>query len=242
VASNKKYLMWNATEILPEDRVENWDGNLVPSSFVIKPGQALEGFSVVTYSAPKTGNFYATGFVRIPVVTDASDLEEGGYKINSFPDNSFIGRAEVPSSIIYDGNRRPAVDGFLAFVNLNGKNNKFLDRATIYLKFSVNAEQVNKESLVVKLNGVDVTSAFTADSTKVGDLVGNFSLEDSILMQGKNILLTTVEGMIPDSSRTAVDTDRITFTVEKSPVTKAHINFDFDSGDGNNGKGKGSVK
>lgn len=242
VTPDNTLLMWDAVDIDPEDEPENWDGNLLPSSYDIKPGRSLSGFLVKTYTPPKQGKFYATGFVRLAVVTDVADLEEGGYETPLFPNDSYIGVTEVPLSSLYDGNRRPAVDGFLAFVNLNGKNNKFIERATIYLKTSVNGEQIDRESLNVKLNGVDVTSVFIVDTTKVGDLVGHFELDGSALMQGKNILLTSIEGVVPGTSRTAVDTDRITFTVEKSPVTKAHINFDFDSGDGNNGKGKGSVK
>ena len=48
VTPDNALLMWDAVDIDPEDEPETWDGNLLPSSYDIKPGHSLSGFLVKT--------------------------------------------------------------------------------------------------------------------------------------------------------------------------------------------------
>lgn len=61
--------------------------------------------------------------------------------------------------------------------------------------------------------GVDVTAAYLPSPADGADLVGVFELISSPLQQGKNMLLTSIDGLTASGQR-AKDTDRITFTVE----------------------------
>lgn len=57
------------------------------------------------------------------------------------------------------------------------------------------------------------TAAFLPVPADSADLVGVFELISSPLREGKNVLLTNVQGVTASGQR-AKDTDRITFTVE----------------------------
>jgi len=225
---------WSAVDIDEGDIPANWDKNLIPSSYQIKPGESLAGFVIKTFSEPKEGRFYAKGFTRLPDADDVAEIEEAGYQLLSFPDDSFIGETTVPSSVIYDGNRRPAVDGFLGFVNLDSSNNEFEGTATIYLKFALNGEQVDRQTLQVILNGIDVTSSFVSDNSGIGDLVASFEPATSSLQIDKNVMTTVVYGLVPGTNRNAKDTDRITFVVNESSSVTISEPQSFDSSSSNN--------
>lgn len=79
------------------------------------------------------------------------------------------------------------------------------------LRFSRDGEQVDRESLTVELNGVDVTSAFRTNS--IGDAVAIFQPGQSPLRWGRNVLLISVRGVVPGKSQIAEDADRFTFTI-----------------------------
>ncbi len=98
-------------------------------------------------------------------------------------------------------------------MNLAEKGSVLIDPAPIAFKFALSGETVFPETLEVKLNGVDVTASFLPGPADGADLVGVFRIGSSPLQDGKNVLLTSVDGLVPGTSRTAKDTDRITFNV-----------------------------
>lgn len=120
------------------------------------------------------------------------------------------------SEVMTGRNRRPATDGFLGFMNLSEKSSILTDPAPIALKFSLNGETVFHETLSIKLNGVDVTQSFHPCATVGADLVGVFFIGSSPLQEGKDVLLTSVDGVVPSNGNTAKDTDRIVFFVDPS--------------------------
>jgi len=213
--SNSATVIFRATlpnGTLQEDR---WP----PSEFQIPPGASLSGFV--------TESLYPSGYARTYTQghsgslfppTGADDLE-AYYARNPTPrdtTDSQRGWTLAPTiyrEVVTGGNRRPAIDGFLGFMNLAEKGSVLIDPAPIAFKFALNGETVDRETLEVKLNGVDVTAAFLPGPADGADLVGVFRIGSSPLQDGKNVLLTSVEGLVPGTSRTAKDTDRITFNV-----------------------------
>lgn len=213
--NDRPIISWAATEIgeLPADDVD--DGNVLPSPFNIKPGQTAGPFSVQSLTPPGVTTFYAEGFTKLPAVTGSpEELLEAGYQLKDFTQNSFKGSVTGPVVEAYTGGRRPSVDGFLVFLNFNKTDNVFASPATIVVKFAIAGENVNKATFNAILNGRDVTSAFVPDTTFGGDLKATFALGSSPLQSGRNVLITSVEGTVPDTSRTAADVDRVTFTVQ----------------------------
>lgn len=188
-----------------------------PSDYQIPPGGAQAGFVVESPYPPGYARTYAQGYAQMPF--PPLDDDEAYYAMNPIPHdttNSQRGWTLGPTiyrEVVTGGNRRPATDGFLGFMNLAEKGSVLIDPAPIAFKFALNGETVDRETLEVKLNGVDVTAAFLPGPADGADLVGVFRIGSSPLQDGKNVLLTSVEGLVPGTSRTAKDTDRITFNV-----------------------------
>ena len=79
--------------------------------------------------------------------------------------------------VLSDGNRRPAVDGFLAFMNVQTSGSVLRDPAVLALKFAINGETVARETFHATLNGADVTSHADGrlvveglEAARIGDL------------------------------------------------------------------------
>lgn len=83
----------------------------------------------------------------------------------------------------------------------------------IIIKFSLNGEAVDRSTFRAELNRADVTAKFVPGGAP-GDLVAVFDLDSSPLKLGRNVLLTTVSGLVPGTNRTASDVDRVTFFVQ----------------------------
>lgn len=206
---------WAASEpegiVIPPGYVD--DGNLLPSIYQIKPGQTLGGFSFQSPDPPQFDVFYAEGFVRIPA--EGVDFEPGNMPvIPDFPDDLFKGPpTKVPrySENLFFGGRRPGVDGFLVFKNIENGDVRPAP-VLIDLVFGVNGEAVRQETFRATLNNVDVTHKFVV--TGPDTRRGVFPVGLGGVKTGRNVLLTTVEGTVPGTTRTAADTDRISFTVE----------------------------
>ena len=214
---NTSVVSWAATGIgaLPPDFVD--DGNVVPSPFQIKPGQSLTGFSFYSPDPPGTARFFAQGFTKLPQVTgDVGDLPQEGEEIPDFTHDSVTGPVSAPVPLTggqpFPGGRRPAVDGLLGFVNIT-KNDTRTAPVAIILKFSLNGETVDPATFRATLNRADVTSSFVPGGAQ-GDLVAVFDLGSSPLQMGRNVLLTTISGIVPGTTRTASDVDRVTFFVQ----------------------------
>lgn len=210
---DKPILDWTATELepLPPDFVD--DGNIPPSPFNIKPGETLGGFSFQSPEPPTTVTFFAQGYAPLPSAVSEDDFDE--VDIPDPLENSLMGSATGPGldeEIIFTGGRRPSVDGFLGFVGVTDRQT--LSRpVVITLRLAVNGEDVNPATFTASLNRVDVTQTFQP-SGRPNELIGIFDLGSSPLEIGRNALSTSIEGIVPETTRTGVDTDRFTFFIE----------------------------
>lgn len=213
VAADGLTVRWSASAeegfIPPPGYVD--DGNLLPSVYQIKPGTRLGGFSFQSPDAPVFGAFYAEGFVRIPVegIDFAADAEP---VVPAWPDNLFKGTTKAPAyaADVFLGGRRPAVDGFLVFRNIQNRDVRPAP-VLIDIQFALNGESVNQATFKALLNNVDITSKFVITGANKRRAVLEIGLGQ--LKLGSNVLLTSVEGVVPGTARTAADTDRISFTV-----------------------------
>lgn len=188
------------------------DGNIRPSPFQIKPGQTLGGFSFQTFAAPADGKFYATGFTKLPQATNEGEIPEES--IPTWWEDSYSSLTTTPNLLPYKGGRRPAVDGFLVFLNVRREGNVFKSPATIVVKFSAAGESVNRSTFSATLNQLDVTNLFVPNNKYGGDLAAQFTFQNSPLRVGRNVLITGVKGTVPGTTRTATDVDRISFEVQ----------------------------
>ena len=181
---------------------------------VIAAGAALGGFVVESAYPPGYARTYIKGYAAVPY------LPEDFAEATNTPDdttNSVRGWSVGPvryTLVLTDGNRRPAVDGFLAFMNVNTSGSVLTNPVPLALKFAINGETVERASFRAELNGVDVTSSFHPGPSDGADLAAYLAVGSSPLVIGKNVLITTVNGLVPGSTRTATDTDRIVFTVQ----------------------------
>jgi len=213
---DRPIVSWAATEIgeLPPDYID--DGNLPPNPYTVAQGASLVGFSFQSPDPPANVPFFAQGETKLPEVgEDDSDFpyEE---LVHDFTQDSFNGSTVGPTPIdetqFFTGGRRPAVDSFLVFLNLSDGDARPAP-AAIVVKLGIGGETVDPTTFRARLNGTDVTSSFVPNG-QPGELVGLFDLGSSPLAAGRNVLLTSVEGLVPGTTRTASDVDRVTFTVQ----------------------------
>ena len=212
---DKPILLWDATGFL-DDTIppEEDDGNIFPSPFNIDPGETLAGFSFQSPAGPTTVMFFAQGFAKLPVAESEDDF--GEIELPTFDENSQIGFTTGPGlddNIIFTGGRRPSVDGFLGFVGLAGDRETLPRPVTMVVRFGVNGETVDTSTFLAELNMVAVTGSFTPTGN-ADELLAVFDLADSPLVIGRNVLATSIEGTVPGTTRTAADTDRLTFFVD----------------------------
>lgn len=188
------------------------DGRGLPSKFQIKPGATLNGFSFQSAFPQEPGLFYAGGWTPIP--KEGIDFQAGEEPISlEFPRNLFSGSvAAVPRFMasLEFGGRRPSVDGFLVFTSLRD-GGKYTSPVLIDLTFGQQNEIVDALSFKATLNGVDITNQFT----RIDDKHLRARIEKgAILVTGKNVIQTVVNGRVPGSGRTAKDSDRLTFVIQ----------------------------
>lgn len=207
---------WAATEAAPDPPGFIDDGSLPLAAHSIGPGAATSGFKLVSPDPPGTVTYYVKGEVPEPVLAEDGDADalpafDSDIEVDSVS-GSTIGPVPVAAPEFFEGGRRPATDAFLVFVNLVDGDVR-TNRTSIIVKFGARGETVDQSSFRAELNGVDVTAAFVAASAP-GDLAGLFTVGSSPLKVGKNVLLTSISGIIPSTGRMAGDVDRVTFTVQ----------------------------
>lgn len=188
-----------------------------PAPAQIPPGQSLAGFGIVNAYPPGYARTFTKGFAPVPYLPDDWDESTGGVPADTM--NALRGFTLGPTrylSVQTGGNRKPGADGFLGFMNLSVSNSVLISPAPIALKFSLNGETVFRETLRVELNGVNVTAAFKPGPSDGADLVGVFHTGLTPLKSGKNILLTSVEGIPVGSTQRSTDADRITFYIDQT--------------------------
>ncbi len=189
------------------------DGRGIPSSFALKPGATLSGFSFQSPYPPAQSNFFAGGWVPVPV--EGIDFPEGQEpSIPDFPMNLLSGTVNGPlkSDTLYLGGRRPAVDGFLVFANISD-GGAYPSPVIADILFSQNGENVLQATFKATLNGVDVTSKFAVIDTNRRRAVFEISA-GSPLKVGKNTLITMVDGTVGGSNKKTTDTDRVVFVAK----------------------------
>jgi hypothetical protein len=180
----------------------------------IAPGASLTGLVVLSPYPPGEARTYVQGYAAVPYLPD--DYPEPTVAPDDTT-NSQRGWSVGPTRhtfIVSDGNRRPAVDGFLAFMNVAPSGSVLHAPAAIAIKLAINGETVNRATFTAVLNGVDVTGAFHPGPPDGADLAAAFAAGSSPIVIGKNVLITSIEGLVPGTSRSATDTDRIVFTVQ----------------------------
>lgn len=200
---NKLHFVAIEIDSLPPNYVD--DGNLVPSNYTIKPGQTLAGFSFQSPDPPAIVDLYAQGFTKIPDVDDLPDPSP------TYFEEAFKGQTKGPkyTETLYTGNRRPATDGFLVFKNLVNRDTKIAP-VQVDIEFGINGETVDQSTFRATLNSENVTALFKSTGPKTMRAVFQ---PNQLAIGGRNILLTTVQGIIPSNGRTAGDVDRVVFTV-----------------------------
>jgi hypothetical protein len=188
------------------------DGRGLPSKFQIKPGQTLSGFSFQSAYPQSPGEFYAGGWV--PILIEGVDFPEGQEpQTPGFPANMFRGAlAASPFSnpTLEFGGRRPAVDGFLVFTSIKD-GGSYPAPLLIDVLFGQQGEVVDTSTFKATLNGVDITSQFVTLDPKRRRAQVTIG---SALKMGKNVLTTSIQGTVPGASRSAKDTDRVTFLIQ----------------------------
>lgn len=186
----------------------------IPSTISeIAPGETLSGFDVLSPCAAADAlTWYARGYAHAALRPE--DDESEWVQLPGWREDAVTGTAVGPGdcSTVRDwGNRRPGVDGFLGLVNFADGAALPAGPVTVQLRFSRGGEVVDRSTLRVELNRVDVTAAFRTNS--IGDAVAIFVPGASPLTSGSNVLLVSVEGTVPGTTRTGTDADRFTFTL-----------------------------
>jgi hypothetical protein len=210
-------LSWAATDVgtLPPDFVDT--GNVPPSPFVIAPGAVLSGFQLVSPDPPGNATFFAQGDTLLTqVAEDTGDLPQEGQEVPPLTTDTFsggtVGPLPVNTSAVFFGGRRPAVDGFLVFLNLASGDVRTAPVGVV-IQFGIDGESVDTKTFAATLNGTDVTALF-APGPNSQQMTAIFALGSSPLAAGKNVLITSVAGIVPGTTRTANDVDRVTFAAQ----------------------------
>ena len=212
-SSEKGTVMWAATGYIDPD-AETPDGDIPPSDYALAPGGSLAGFSFDSFSPPGAGAAITQNYAPLYMLQGDEDYEalESNPEFSRLPeDNGYRLATVVPvPDIDWSGNRRPSVDGFLVFANVQDKAS-FQGSALIVFRLASAGETVHAATLKAYLNGADVTANFGWSDVYKG-YAAAFALGASPLKAGTNVLRTSVDGIVPGTTdRIATDTDRVTF-------------------------------
>lgn len=186
----------------------------IPSTLSeIAPGDSLTGFDLLSPCAfDGAVAYYVRGYNHLAV--RPPDDTASWVRVPEWRNDAVRGTALGPGDCgtVRDwGNRRPGVDGFVGLANFAGGAALPAGPVAIQLRFARDGEQVDRRTLRVELNRVDVTAAFRTNS--IGDAVALFPPGAAPLVSGRNVLLVSVDGIVPGTGRTATDADRFTFTI-----------------------------
>ncbi len=182
----------------------------------IAPGATRTGFSLRSPCAG-TGpvTFFARGYNHEaqPPQTDAN--ADSAPAVPQWRTDAVSGQTLGPGdcSTVRDwGNRRPGVDGFLGVVNFaSGDALPGGVPVTVQVRFSRSSEAVLPATFHAVLNSQDVTAQFVTNSR--GDRVAVFPPGAAPLKSGRNVLLLSVDGIVPGTTHQATDSDRFLFTL-----------------------------
>jgi hypothetical protein len=205
-------VQWWASGTIDPAWVEAHSGDVPSFLSEIAAGASLEGFEIRhPCAAGGLVTYYIQGYNHVTAVPAEY---EGPLNIPTWREDAVKGTVVGPGdcSEVRDwGNRRPGVDGFVGLVNFYDGASLPEGPVAVQLRFSRSGEVVDRGTLRVEMNRVDVTAAFRTNSR--GDAVAVFAPGSSPLVGGRNVLLVSVEGLVPGTQRRAADVDRFTFRV-----------------------------
>lgn len=211
-SSEQGTVMWAATAYVNDDD-EDDSGILPASDFAVKPGESLPGFSFKSFGPPGVGVAITQSYAPLYAPQSGEDFEvlEAMKEVSTLPeDNGYRLTTVVPVPYSdWTGNRRPSVDGFLVFANVQPRT-AYAGSVLIVFRLGGAGELVDASSLRVSLNGTDVVQLFEYSELYKG-YAAVFSGNSTFVRSGTNVLRTSVEGIVPGTTKRATDTDRITF-------------------------------
>lgn len=191
-----------------------------PSEFQIPPGGSLAGYTVTSAYPPGYARAYVQGYARL-LLAPSEYSEDPAYN-NPIPPDSLnsqrrwsIGPTRYQGVMTRGNLNLDNAEGFLGFMNVALTETVLRNPAPVALKLSLGGETVFPETFKAVLNGVDVTAHFHPGPSDGADLVGLFSLDTLPLQEGTNVLATTIEGLLPGTTRRAIDEDLIRFDVQR---------------------------
>jgi hypothetical protein len=203
-------ILWSATGALHLDWQPLHGADAASYASEVAPGHSLSGFEVRSPCAVATVRYRTRGYNHMRLL----EHDTVGSVEPDTPENSVGGTVIGPGdcdTVLEWGNRRRATDGFMGVVNFASGATLPAGPVAVQIRFSRSGEQVDRSTFSATLNQQDVTAAFRSNSRD--DLVAVFQPGTAPLRQGRNVLLLSVDGIVPGTTRTGTDADRITFTV-----------------------------
>lgn len=191
-----------------------------PAPAQIPINSQLEGFTFTSPHPPGHARTYVKGFAAVPYLPDGYDDSE----VRVPDDTTDAQRTWVPAPKKYTtvrsaGGVQAGVEGFVGFMNMDTLGTIQETPAIVALKFALNGETVFRETLNVTLNGQNVTGDFYPGPEDSAHRVGLFFNYHSPIVIGQpNVLVVTVEGIIPGTSTRATDTDTVRFVVTDARI------------------------
>lgn len=189
-----------------------------PSPSQVPPGASLAGFEFHSPFPPGYVRAWAQGYAPVPFPPGAESGDS--IEANPVPHDTLNAQRLTTigpytyTGVVTRGNLNVDTgEGFLGFMNLAASGTVLRAPAPIALKLSVGGETVFPETFHAVLNGVDVTAHFHPGTAGGADLAALFTLGALPLREGRNVLATTIEGLLPGTTRRAIDEDLIQFDV-----------------------------
>ncbi|MGH7564319.1 MAG: hypothetical protein ACREK5_07835, partial [Gemmatimonadota bacterium] len=190
------------------------------SPYQIPPGDSLSGFAQSSAYPPGYSRTYTQGYSGSPFPPDPSVDPDAYYAMNPIPHdttNSQRGWTLGPTiytEVLTPGDDGLTTDNFLRWMNISDFATILIDPAPIALKFSVVGETVFPETFQAILNGVDVAEAFLPGPPDGADQVAVFRLGSSPLVEGLNVIQTSIEGIEGITGVRGTDIDIMRFRVD----------------------------
>lgn len=192
-----------------------------PSPYQVPPGASLGGFEFHSPFPPGYVRAWAQGYAPVPFPPTGEEEDPTAYEESHPVPHDTLNAQRLTTigpftytGVVTRGNLNVDTgEGFLGFMNLAVSGTVLRAPAPIALKLSVGGETVFPETFRAVLNGVDVTARFHPGTAGGADLAALFALDELPLLEGRNVLVTTIEGLLPGTTRRAIDEDVIQFDV-----------------------------
>lgn len=209
-------VLWGATGHLNPDEEGDPSGQVAQSDYAVKPGESLGGFSFKSSSPPGPGLAITQTYAPLPSGATKEEVEAlvSDPCMSQLPDdNGYRIQTTAPIAVRDSAGRTPpTVEGFLV-VDEPTDGTAVRGPVRIAFRFAVGGEAVDTGTLLVELNGTDITGRFAYDEARKA-FVATLPARTEPLVVGRNVLSTSVRGRIPGKVEApTLDIDRVTFTV-----------------------------